>query len=103
MNGSGISYEDVITANVRNQKKNKEIENLKQETERLNKQIEEYQKALDETTSEKMDLENIIKEVREDIEREITEEDNLIYGISTCLKQELLEMLNKVGSDEISK
>ena len=35
MNGSGITYEDVIAANVRNQK-NKEIENLKQEAERLN-------------------------------------------------------------------
>ena len=33
-----------------------------QEIERLNKQIEEYQKALDEKTGEKIYLENIIKE-----------------------------------------
>ena len=33
-----------------------------EEIERLNKQIEEYQKALDETISEKIDLENIIED-----------------------------------------
>ena len=37
---------------------------LEKEIERLIKQIEEYQKALDETTSEKIDLENIIKEAK---------------------------------------
>ena len=39
----------------------------KEEIERLNKQTEEYQKALDETTSEKIDLDNIIKETSEDL------------------------------------
>ena len=34
----------------------------------LEEEIKEYQKALDETTSEKIDLDNIIKEVREKIE-----------------------------------
>ena len=46
MNGSGITYEDVIAANVRNQK-NKEIENLKQEIERLNNIINELEKWLE--------------------------------------------------------
>ena len=46
MNGSGISYEDVITANVRNQK-DKEIENLKQEIERLNNIINKAIEILD--------------------------------------------------------
>jgi len=45
---------------------------LLKEIERINKQIEEYQKALYETTSEKIDLENIIKEVREYIEYYLT-------------------------------
>ena len=71
MNGSGITYEDVIAANVRNQK-NKEIENLKQEIERLN---------------------NIIKEVRKYIET-LNE-----YGIGKNAKKELLEILDK-GSDK---
>lgn len=38
----------------------------KEEIERLNKQIEEYQKALDETISEKIDLEkenNLLKQI----------------------------------------
>ena len=46
MNGSGITYEDVIAANVRNQK-NKEIENLKQEIERLNNIIEEVREYIE--------------------------------------------------------
>lgn len=39
---------------------------MKKEIERLNKQIEEYQKALDETISEKIDLEkenNLLKQI----------------------------------------
>ncbi len=46
------------------------------EIERLNKQIEEYQKAIDETTSEKIDLENIIKEVREYLIKNIEQWEN---------------------------
>ena len=78
MNGSGITYEDVIAANVRNQK-NKEIENLKQEVERLN---------------------NIIKEVKEYITyartpRTIYESG---YGEGTCVEicmEHLLEILGE--------
>lgn len=51
---------------------------LEQEIERLNNQIEEYHKALDETTSEKIDLENIIKEVREYIETKEKDDDNWV-------------------------
>ena len=69
-----------------------------EEIERLNKQIEEYQKALDETTSEKIDLENIIKEVREYIE-----ENSKSYSLPGVIKDmryvdfyKLLEILDKV-------
>ena len=65
------------------------------EIERLNKQIEEYQKALDETTSEKIDLESIIKEVREYIANSFITGDEIF-------RTEILEILDK-GSDEISK
>lgn len=51
MNGSGISYEDVIARNVRNQK-NKEIESLKQEMERLKNIIKEVSKELKEFNEE---------------------------------------------------
>ena len=72
MNGSGITYEDVIAANVRNQK-DKEIENLKQEIERLN---------------------NIIKEVREYIEERYNGE-VLTHTFDKCNVGELLEILDK--------
>ncbi|MBR2711277.1 MAG: hypothetical protein IKE89_02280 [Bacilli bacterium] len=57
-----------------------------EEIERLNKQIEEYQKALDETTSEKIELANIINEVRE-----------YVYKWKDIGRYRLLEML---GSDK---
>jgi predicted nucleic acid-binding Zn-ribbon protein len=47
----------------------KYVKEKDKEIERLNKQTEEYQKALDETTSEKIELANIINEVREYIEK----------------------------------
>ena len=60
MNGSGITYEDVIAANVRNQK-DKEIERLKDLCDKYEEEhkttFEEWKKAI-----------NIIKEVREYIE-----------------------------------
>ena len=65
------------------------------EIERLNKQIEEYQKALDETTSKKIDLESIIKEVREKL-KELVEDDGTFIGeIDYLRKKELLEILDK--------
>ena len=70
MNGSGITYEDVIAANVRNQK-DKEIENLKQEIERLN---------------------NIIGEAIEYINT------GSIFDASAMCKNDLLEILK--GSDK---
>lgn len=42
-----------------------EIENLEQENKQLKTQIEEYQKALDETMSEKMDIENNWNKLKE--------------------------------------
>ena len=69
------------------------------EIERLNKEIEEYQKALDETTSEKIDLENIIKEVREYMNKHEIEEvylDCKLY--ETKVYKDILEILDK-GSD----
>ena len=66
-----------------------------EEIERLNKQIEEYQKALDETTSKKIDLENIIKEVREYIDYYgITPEQNDDKTVRYILKG-ILEILDK--------
>lgn len=71
---------------------------LKQEIERLNKQIEEYQKALDETTSEKVDLYSIIKELKEEMEntKHINVED--VYHIIEHEKK-LNEILDKVGCE----
>jgi chromosome segregation ATPase len=69
---------------------------MKKEIERLNKQIEEYQKALDETTSKKIDLENIIKEVRNILEPLIA-----LEGTMTAKgMNKLLEILDKVDKGE---
>lgn len=68
---------------------NKQIE----EIERLNKQIEEYQKTLDETTSEKIDLENIIKEVREYIESYI----NQFNGVYPTADMRYLDLHKLLG------
>ena len=65
-----------------------------EEIERLNKQIEEYQKALDETTSEKIDLENIIKEVREYIEERYQVKGTMVYD-SPIYHKDILEILDK--------
>lgn len=62
MNGSGISYEDVIAANVRNQK-DKEIENLKQEIERLKNINEEHRILNGKLRVENNRLTNIINEL----------------------------------------
>ena len=88
MNGSGITYEDVIAANVRNQK-DKEIENLKQEVERLKNINEEHRILNGKLRKELQQKENIIKEVREYIET-LNE-----YGIGKNAKKELLEILDK--------
>lgn len=69
-----------------------------EETKRLNKQIEEYQKALDETMGEKIDLENSIKNVREYIENndimKVSKEKET-KGSIFCCDKELLEILDK--------
>ena len=67
----------------------------------MSKQIEEYQKALDETTSKKIDLENIIKEVREYIVThklyKFKYDNEELFEIVTDkkAKDELLEILDK--------
>ena len=73
------------------------IKNTLDEIERLNKQIEEYQKALDETTSEKINLENIIKEVRKYIKEHIRIDDEYPAYMEMLLEEykELLEILDK--------
>ena len=67
------------------------------EIERLNKQIEEYQKALDETTSEKIDLENIIEEDKK-IEK-IPYQFNLNYidsKLDSYTKEEINNTINHI-------
>ena len=100
MNGSGITYEDVIAANVRNQK-NKEIENLKQEVERLKNGCKELEQQIDDLyklettlTNENERLNNIIKEVREYIEERYNGE-VLTHTFDKCNVGELLEILDK--------
>lgn len=51
-------------------KKDKEIERLNKENKQLKVQIEEYQKALDETMSEKIDIQNNWNELKEFIVKE---------------------------------
>ena len=73
------------------------IINQRQEIERLNKQIEEYQKALDETTSEKIDLENIIEEDKK-IEK-IPYQFNLNYidsKLDSYTKEEINNTINHI-------
>ena len=74
------------------------IINQRQEIERLNKQIEEYQKALDETTSEKIDLENIIEEDKK-IEK-IPYQFNLNYidsKLDSYTKEEINHIYDKIN------
>lgn len=79
------------------------IDKLEQENNQLKeeyyKQIEEYQKACDEVTSDKMDLENIIKELRSWLEEEIEE-----YNYDTDIQyyyKNVLNVLNKLeGKNE---
>ena len=73
-----------------------EYEQQKEEIERLNKQIEEYQKALDETTSKKIDLENIIKEAIEYIKWDLDANEEVIdYFNLDVFYNKLLEILDK--------
>ena len=81
MNGSGITYEDVIAANVRNQK-NKEIENLKQEIEKLNNIINELEKWLVEWR-EMLDCPDFYEE-----------------GIIDCINDTLTKLQELKGSDK---
>lgn len=85
--GEKNCLEELITAY---DEKDKEIE-------RLNKQIEEYQKALDETTSEKIDLENIIEEDKK-IEK-IPYQFNLNYidsKLDSYTKEEINNTINHI-------
>lgn len=61
------------------------------EIERLNKQIEEYQKALDETVSEKVDLHSIINKIRNYVYKPIDKE----WGDILCIIEDGLR-----GSDK---
>ncbi len=57
------------------------------EIERLNKQIEEYQKALDETVSEKVDLHSIINKIRNYVYKPIDKEwDDILCIIEDGLR-----------------
>ena len=90
MNGSGISYEDVITANVRNQK-NKEIENLKQENERLNNKNEELLTLYTTEREVKDYYKNIINELEKWLEERLEKldingyDDDVFNGIELAL------------------
>lgn len=76
------------------------IENLQQENKQLKAQIEEYQKALDETMSEKIDIQNNWNKLKEWIvynkHNENTEQHYLVVDYGTLLgKMKELEL----GSD----
>lgn len=61
---------------------------LFKEIERLNKQIEAYQKALDETTSEKVDLHSIINKIRNYVYKPIDKEwDDILCIIEDGLRK----------------
>lgn len=81
-------------------KNSKEVEKLEQENKQLKAQIEEYQKALDETMSEKIDIQNNWNKLREWIvynkHNENTEQHYLVVDYGTLLgKMKELEL----GSD----
>lgn len=75
-----------------------EIMEVDFEIERLNKQIEEYQKALDETTSEKINLENITKEVRKILEA-MKHTERLFGGVEPTNVDKMLVILDKVDKE----
>lgn len=62
----------------------REVDNLQQENKQLKEQINEYQKAVDETTSEKIDLQEENKQLKE------------LYR-KTC------EHLFNIGNDELAR
>lgn len=65
----------------------KDIVAKDKEIERLNKQIEEYQKALDETVSEKVNLHSIINKIRNYVYKPIDKEwDDILCIIEDGLK-----------------
>lgn len=71
-------------------------EKMKELYKDITKQLEEYQKALDEIMSEKIDLENIMKEVKIKLEsiyflKDMTITNNAVEKIDECI-----EILNKV-------
>ena len=76
------------------------IENLQQENKQLKAQIEEYQKALDETMSEKIDIQNNWNKLKEWIvynkHNENTEQQYLVVDYGTLLGK-LKEL--ELGSD----
>ena len=108
MNGSGITYEDVIAANVRNQK-DKEIENLKQEVERLKNINEEHRILNGKLRVENNRLTNITNELEkwvvESIEK-YTEDyldwkyDRNVYLAGSKKLQNVLDKLQELKGSE---
>lgn len=74
---------------------------LEKKIEDLQHQLEEYQKALDETTSEKMDLENIIKEVRDKLNTQLafTSSYQLNYQSAMSIIEETKSILQGVDKN----
>ena len=106
MNGSGICYEDVIAANVRNQK-DKEIENLKQEVERLKNINEEHRILNGKLRVENNRLNNIINELENYIKVELKNvipmwnlETHYSFGESTIYEYILNKLQELKGVDE---
>lgn len=65
----------------------KDLKLVLEEIERLIKQIEEYQKALDETTSEKIDLQSTINKIRNYVYKPIDKEwDDILCIIEDGLR-----------------
>lgn len=81
-------------------KNSKKYESMQEEIERLNKQIEECQKALDETMSEKIDLENIKKEAIEYLKKHACYEEDTKKFCRDLDYGECLGLLNILRGEE---
>lgn len=83
------------------------IEKLQQENKQLKEQINEYQKAVDETTSEKIDLQDENKQLKEELEKknkkywqqQCAYYSSILYSLEEWLKE---TRINSAFTDELT-
>lgn len=79
------------------------INQLQQENKQLKAQIEEYQKALDETMSEKIDIQNNWNYIKKMLKEARQEKFNVIGYCGTCTDVDIDFLLDKMQEMEAKK